>query len=99
MDKEVCVVHIDTRRFFDEEQYSYLPEMNPIFGVYDTKEKAYKEVLDFFTERNKDLFELVDIHYDLDGEYIGSELIFKRVDNKYGGVALYGIDFYIETIE
>ena len=93
--KNAWVVTVESRRFFDECQYSYLPEMHKVFGVYSTKEKAQSEVWNYF----KDKFELFDENYDADGEYIGCELIFKRVDEKYGGHALYGIDFYLETID
>lgn len=46
--KNVWVVTVESRRFFDECQYSYLPEMDKVFGVYSTKEKASSEVWDYF---------------------------------------------------
>ena len=49
--QEVCVVHIETRRFWDASQNSYLPVMYPIFGVYSTREKAEYAVWDYFTNR------------------------------------------------
>lgn len=49
--------------------------------------------------KNSEKYEIFLDNYDADGEYIGCEYIFKRVDEKYGGHALYGIDFYLETID
>ena len=54
--KEVWVVTIESRRFFDECQHSYLPEMNKVFGVYSTKEKASEEVWNYFWGDNFESF-------------------------------------------
>lgn len=97
--REVWVVTIESRRFFDECQHSYLPEMNKVFGVYSTKEKASSEVWDYFMGKDAEKYEIFLDNYDANGEYIGCEYIFKRVDEKYGGHALYGIDFHLETID
>ena len=94
--REVWVVTIESRRFFDECQHSYLPEMNKVFGVYSTKEKASEEVWNYFGGDN---FESFFDNHDADGDFIGCELVFKRVDKKYGGHALYGVDFHLETID
>ena len=97
--KEVWVVTIENRRFFDECQHSYLPEMKKVFGVYSTKEKAFAEVWDYFMGRYAVEHEVFLDNYDINGEYIGCELVFKRADKKYGGHALYGVDFHLETID
>jgi hypothetical protein len=97
--QEVCVVHIETRRFFDECQSSYLPTMYPIFGVYSTKEKAGREVWDYFTNRFKVLYEPCFEDYDIDGEMLDYDICFKRTDKKFGGCAFYCVNFYLETID
>ena len=95
----VYVVHIETRRFFDECQSSYLPEMCPIFGVYSTREKAEREVWDYFTNRFKEQYELCLDNFDIDGERMDYDVCFKRVDKTYKGCAFYGVTFHLATID
>lgn len=95
----VCVVHIETRRFFDECQSSYLPEMYPIFGVYSTMEKAKGEVWDYFTDRYGEEHEVCFDKFDAEGNTLSYDLCFKREDKTYKGHALYCIEFYLETID
>lgn len=97
--KNVWVVTVESRRFFDKSQYSYLPEMNKVFGVYSTKEKASNEVWDYFMGKGAEKYEIFLDDYDVEGKYIGCEYVFQRVDEEYGGHALYGIDFHLETID
>lgn len=97
--QKVCVVHIETRRFFDECQDSYLPEMYPIFGVYSTEEKAEQAVFDYFTNRYKEQHEPCFEDFDVDGERLDYDVCFKRVDKAFGGCAFYGVNFYLETID
>ena len=97
--QEVCVVCIETRRFWDECQSSYLPTMYPIFGVYSTREKAEREVWDYFTNRFKEQYEVYLDNIDAEGERLFYDLCFKREDKIYKGHALYGVDFYLETID
>lgn len=93
--QEVCVVHIETRRFFDECQRSSLPEMYPIFGVYSTKERAGRAVLDYFKEQYESWWD----DSDVDGERLDYDVCFKRVDKVFGGCAFYCVKFYLETID
>ena len=97
--QKVCVVNIETRRFFDECQKSYLPVMNPIFGVYSTREKAEAEVFDYFANRFKEQYELCFEDFDIDGERLDYDFCFKRVDKLFGGCAFYSVNFYLETID
>lgn len=97
--QEVCVVHIETRKFWDECQSSYLPTMYPIFGVYSTREKAEEEVWDYFTNRFKGQYEVCLDDFDAEGNRLDYYLCFKGEDKKYKGHALYGVDFYLETID
>lgn len=97
--QEVCVVHIETRRFFDECQSSYLPVMYPIFGVYSTKERAEEAVWDYFANSFKEQYELCCDDFDIDGERLGYDACFKRVDKVFGGCAFYGVNFYLGTID
>lgn len=97
--QEVCVVHIETRRFFDECQSSYLPLMYPIFGVYSTREKAERAVLDYFTNRFKEQYGVCFEDFDVDGERLDYDVCFKRVDKVFGGCAFYCINFYLRTID
>lgn len=96
---EVCVVHIETRRFFDECQYSYLPEMYPIFGVYSTREKAVEAVWDYFANRYKEQHEVCYDTFDAEGNYLFYDLCFKREDKTFKGCAFYSVNFYLQTID
>lgn len=97
--QKVYVVHIETRRFFDECQNSYLPEMYPIFGVYSTREKAEVEVFDYFANRFKEQHEQCFEDFDIPGEGLDYDVCFKRVDKVFGGCAFYLVKFYLETID
>ena len=97
--QKVCVVHIETRRFFDECQESYLPLMYPIFGVYSTREKAEREVGDYFMNRYKEQHEPCLEDLDIDGEGLDYDFCFKRVDKVFGGCAFYLVKFYLEIID
>ena len=97
--QKVCVVHIETRRFFDECQSSYLPILYPIFGVYSTIEKAERAVCDYFTNRFKEHYEHCFEDFDIDGERLDYDVCFKRVDKVFGGCAFYCVSFYLETID
>lgn len=96
---QVCVVTIESRRFFDECEKSYLPLMNTIFGIYLTKEKAEKEVWDYFMRRFEGKYEICLQEEDIEGMYLDYDVVFKRTDKEYGGVAYYGVNYHIETIE
>lgn len=97
--QEVCVVHIETRRFYDECQNSYLPEMYPIFGVYSTREKAGQAVGDYFLNRYKEQHEPYFEYFDIDGERMDYDVCFKRMDKAFGGCAFYCVNFFLETID
>lgn len=97
-EQKVCVVHIETRRFFDECQSSYLPVMCPIFGVYSTREKAEREVWDYFTNRFKEQYEVCCNDFDTEGNRLYFDLCFKREDKTFKGCAFYLVNFYLETI-
>lgn len=97
--QEVCVVHVETRLFFDECQSSSLPVMYPIFGVYSTREKAEREVWDYFTNRFKEQYEVCFEDFDFDGENLDYDVFFKRVDKAFGGCAFYCVNFYLKTID
>ena len=97
--QKVCVVHIETRRFFDECKNSYLPVMYPIFGVYSTREKAERAVWDYFTNRFKEQYEVCCDNFDAEGNCLDFDLCFKREDKIFKGCAFYGVDFYLETID
>lgn len=97
--QEVCVVHIETRKFWDDCQKSYLPTMYPIFGVYSTKEKAERDLWDYFTNRFKEEYEPCFDEFDIDGGRLGYDVCFKLVDKAFGGCAYYCVDFYLETID
>ena len=96
--KTVYVVTIDTRRFFDECQYSYLPVMHRVFGVYDSLEKAHKDVWDYFVNNETEQYEICFDDYDADGVFLGYDDTFKRTDERYGGCAYYGVDYHTEVI-
>jgi hypothetical protein len=95
----VCVVSIETRRFFDECQASYLPEMYKVFGVFSTQEKAENAVFSYFMDRYSGQYEIYDECHDADGNYIGSDIVFIRKDKMFGGHALYGIEFHHKDID
>lgn len=97
--QKVCVVHIETRRFFDECQSSFLPVMYPIFGVYSTREKAEHAVWDYFTNRFKEKYEVCFDNFDAEGNGLYFDLCFKREDKTFKGCAFYGVNFYLETID
>ncbi|MBQ2397302.1 MAG: hypothetical protein II304_09770 [Bacteroidales bacterium] len=97
--KKVCVVHIETRRFFDECQSSFLPVMYPIFGVYSTREEAEHAVWDYFTNRFKEKYEVCCDNFDAEGNGLYFDLCFKREDKTFKGCAFYGVNFYCETID
>lgn len=97
--QKVCVVHIETRRFFDECQNSYLPVMYPIFGVYSTRGKAEAAVFDYFVNRFKEQHEQCFEDFDTDGESLDFDVCFKRVDKVFGGYAFYLVKFYLKTID
>lgn len=97
--QEVYVAYIETRRFWDASQNSYLPIMSPIFGVYSTKEKAEQAVWDYFTNRFKGQYEVCFDDFDPEGNSLLFDLCFKREDKTFKGCAFYGVDFYLETID
>ncbi len=76
--QKVCVVHIETRRFFDECQKSFLPILYPIFGVYSTKEKAEHSVWDYFANRFKEQYKVCCDNFDAEGNVLEFDLCFKR---------------------
>ena len=90
----IWIVTIESRRFFDDCQYSYLPVFNKIFGVYYSREEAEKEVWKHFADKYEICFD----DYDPEGEYLGYDDAFMLVDEKYGGKAIYGIDYHQETL-
>ena len=95
----VCVVTIDTRRFFDECLYSHLPIMHKVFGVYTDMNKAQSDVWEYFSERFKDVYEYCPDNFDKDGEALVYDDVFTHTDKEYGGIAYYGIKYHIENIE
>lgn len=95
----VCVVTIDTRRFFDECLASYLPIKHKVFGVYTDINKAQSDVWEYFSERFKEEYEYCLDKFDKDGEPLVYDDVFTRTDKKYGGIAYYGISYHIENIE
>lgn len=97
--KQVCVVTIDSRRFFDECEKSFLPEMYTVFGVYSTVEAAQKEVYDYFMRRFEGLYEPCFEENDVDGVTLDYDIVFKRTDKEYGGIAYYGINYWVENVE
>lgn len=98
-EQEVCVVHIETRRFFDECRSSHLPVMHPIFGVYSTREKAEREVWDYFTNRFKEQYEVCCDNFDTEGNCLFYDLCFKCEDKIFGGCSFYLVNFCLETID
>ena len=66
--EKVCVVTIDTRRFFDECQKSYLPIMHKVFGVYIDRDKAQSAIWEYFRDQINFSF-----HFEFEGA--GSERI------------------------
>lgn len=97
--KQVCVVTIDSRRFFGEYVGGFLPEMYTVFGVYSTVEAAHEEVYDFFMRRYEGLYEPCFEENDVDGETLDYDIVFKRTDKEFGGVAYYGVDYHIKNVE
>lgn len=96
--EKVCVVTIDTRRFFDECQNSYLPIMHKVFGVYIDINKAQSAIWEYFSEKFKEEFEYCLDKIDKDGEALVYDDVFTRTDKTYGGIAYYGISYYMENI-
>lgn len=98
-EQSVCVVTVDTRRFFDECQHSYLPVMYKVFGVYNSKEKAYDDVWHYFTNNTTGQYEVCFDEYDKEGILLGYDDCFTKTDKTYGGIAYYGIDYWIENVQ
>lgn len=90
---ELHIVRIESIRHFDEFEYSYLPYMHEIFGVYKSKKEAVDAVWSVFGTDDK-----YEIEFDKDECPFCDEL-FKYEDKKYGGVAYYGIFYHVEHIE
>lgn len=92
---KVYVVHIETDRFFDECEESYLPVMKDIFGVYLSKDTARKEIFERFNGEKYVLEQTIPIHTDKGTEYA---YMFKYEDKEYGGYCLYIIDIIEEIV-
>lgn len=94
-DNVVNIVRIETIRHFDECQYSYLPLMNDIMGVYNSINDAKNAVWRYFGDDKYEYITDNDIIYDI-APY--SDTLFKYTDQKYGGVAYYAIYYYTESV-
>ena len=96
---EVYVVTIDSHRYFDECEHSYLPLFHKVFGVYHTKDEAVKAVYRCFCDdASVSKYEMYLDDYSPNGEYLGHDDMFLYKDEKYGGYAIYGVDYYLEKI-
>ena len=89
---ELHIVRIESIRHFDESEYSYLPYMDEIFGVYKSKKEAVDAVWSAFGTDDK-----YEIEFDKD-ECPYCDELFKYEDKKYGGVAYYGIFYHTEYL-
>jgi hypothetical protein len=73
--------------------------MYPIFGVYSTREKAERAVLDYFTNRFKEQYGVCCDNFDTEGNCLFYDLCFKSEDEIFKGCAFYLVNFYLETID
>lgn len=96
MKTEIWIVTIDSHRFFDECEYSYLPIFHKIFGVYNSKAEAEKAVWSCFGD---DKYEYILPTEIMDTHQIYHDIMFKYVDKEYGGYAIYGIDYHMEFLK
>ena len=97
-DNPLYIVRIETIRFFDDCEYSYLPYFNEIFGVYTDEQQAKKSVWEYFGS-NDDYEIIIDECDDIDNVVISNDSdVFKYVDKTYGGVAYYIVSYHIEWI-
>ena len=88
---ELHIVRIESIRHFDEFEYSYLPYMHEIFGVFKSKKEAVDAVWRTF---GSDEYEWI-LNND---ECPYCDELFKYEDKRYGGVAYYGIFYHTEYL-
>ena len=89
---ELHIVRIESIRHFDEFEYSYLPYMHEIFGVFKSKKEATEAVWrSFGSDEYEWIFNNDECPY--------CDELFKYEDKEYGGVAYYGIFYHTEYIE
>ena len=91
--QKVIVVTIESRRYFDECERSYLPLYKTVFGVYKSKENALKDVWKSFGS-----YEINLDYLDENGEYMDFDDSFKFIDETYGGYAIYCVKYSEETV-
>lgn len=97
-DNPLYIVRIESIRFFDDSQYSYLPYFNEIFGVYTDEQQAKNAVWAYFGSSD-DYEIIIDECDDIDNVIISNNSdVFKYVDKTYGGVAYYIVSYHVEWI-
>jgi hypothetical protein len=94
---KIWIATVDSHRYLDDFEYSYLPLYRKVFGVYHTRDEAVKAVFQKFC--NEENYDIYFEQYAPNGEYLGYDHMFYYKDAKYGGYAIYGIDYHLETIE
>lgn len=96
---EVWIVLVDSYRFFDPCQYSYLPTMHKVFGIYRSKMEALDNVWNYFGDNEKYEY-LTDgelSEYE-NGETIFGDDFFLYKDKQYEGYAIYAIEYFVENL-
>ena len=90
------IVRIESIRYFDDCQYSYLPYFDEIFGVYTSQKDAQRAVWSYFGK--DDEYEYICDGNIKDKEAPYADEIFKYVDKHHGGYAYYAIYYHTEWI-
>ena len=84
----VVVVTIKSDRRFDDNEYSHLPLMNEVFGVYSSLEKAQAAVSEHFCNDKYDC-----LCWDKNTAY------FSYRDGNYGGIAYYEATYHYKEVK
>lgn len=91
----IWVVTIDTLKYFDECQRSFLPDFHKVFGVYRTKDEAMGALYSTFYNEKGEYEPMTDNELVELGCSDGYDEAFKYEDKEYGGFAIYGIEYHL----
>lgn len=95
---KIWIVTVESHRFFDEFERSYLPLFNPVFGVYSSEHEANEAIWRHFGDEKYEYMDNDDEVCDRDGSYIYHDEAFKYTDKEHGGYAIYGIHISEEVL-
>lgn len=94
-DQTVWVVAAETKRVFDEFEYSYLPVLWPTFGVYASEKDAERGAWGYYSREQDRANE----NFEVELEDCGSNFIkIRHTDKRYGGYAIYTLSWTKENI-